>query len=627
MSALSLLLLLSADPNPVVLDGIPPLPPEIRTRMTPYLNTRAASVVSVSDKGDQLLIATRFGSTAQLHRLARPMGARQQLTFEEEPVVDADFVPGRTDQLIYSMDQGGNENYQLYLLDLTSHRTTRLTDGKSRNLSAVFSTDGKQLAFASNARNGKDMDLWLSDGRDPASAKLVLERSGNWGPVEWSKDGKRLLISNFRAINDSEVWVYEVATGALTRVTPEGKMVADRLATFGESSDVVYLVSDREGEVAELYRVGLKGGAFYTSLSRQIPWDVEDVVVSPDKRTIAFTVNEAGQSRLYLTDPKGRPPVAVPHPVGLIGGLQFATARPILAFSWASATTPGDAFTYDLRTKQLERWTDSELGGLDPKKLGAANLIEVKSFDDRKIPAFYHRPAGPGPYPVVINIHGGPEAQARPWFAPLTQYLVSELNVAVLVPNVRGSNGYGKTYLTLDDGMKREDSVKDIGALLDWIAQQPELDAKRVAVYGGSYGGYMVLASLAHYGDRLKAGVEIVGISNFVTFLENTSEYRRDLRRVEYGDERDPKMRAFLQQISPTNNVQKLKSALFVAQGANDPRVPASEAEQIVAAVRKNGRPVWYMLAKNEGHGFAKKENRDTFNELTVLFLQQHLLK
>ena len=194
------------------------------------------------------------------------------------------------------------------------------------------------------------------------------------------------------------------------------------------------------------------------------------------------------------------------------------------------------------------------------------------------------------------------------------------------MPNVRGSSGYGKAYLQLDNGYQREDSVKDIGALLDWVARQSELDAERVAVIGGSYGGYMVLASMTHYDDRLRAGIDIVGISNFVTFLENTQDYRRDLRRVEYGDERDPEMRAFLEKISPTTNAGKITKPLFVAQGLNDPRVPASESEQMVEVIRENGGVVWYLLARDEGHGFRKKANRDYYGRAVVLFLQEHLL-
>jgi dipeptidyl aminopeptidase/acylaminoacyl peptidase len=259
-------------------------------------------------------------------------------------------------------------------------------------------------------------------------------------------------------------------------------------------------------------------------------------------------------------------------------------------------------------------------------------LIDYPTFDEvdgqpRRIPAFVYRPAGEGPHPVIISIHGGPESQARPGFSSTYQLWIDRLGAAVVVPNVRGSSGYGKTYLKLDNGKLREDSVKDIGALLDWIATQPDLDASRVAVYGGSYGGYMVLASGVHFSDRLKAAVDIVGISNFVTFLENTQDYRRDLRRPEYGDERDPEMRAHLERISPLNNVERIRVPMFVVQGNNDPRVPVSEAEQMVAALREQGSPVWYMNALNEGHGFRKKENRDLFSEATILFFERYLLE
>ena len=227
---------------------------------------------------------------------------------------------------------------------------------------------------------------------------------------------------------------------------------------------------------------------------------------------------------------------------------------------------------------------------------------------------------------MIVNIHGGPESQSRPSFSSTTQYYVNELGIAVIYPNVRGSRGYGKTYLKLDNGRRREDSVRDIGALLDWIAAAPDLDADRVAVTGGSYGGYMVLASVVHYGDRLRAGIERVGISNFVTFLENTQPYRQDLRRVEYGDERDPDMRAFLTQISPLTRVDKITTPMLISQGQNDPRVPASESEQIVAALKKGDIPVWYALARDEGHGFRKKSNRDYLSAVTAMFVQRHLL-
>jgi dipeptidyl aminopeptidase/acylaminoacyl peptidase len=272
------------------------------------------------------------------------------------------------------------------------------------------------------------------------------------------------------------------------------------------------------------------------------------------------------------------------------------------------------------------RWTYSETGGLDPSTFVVPQRISYKSFDGREIPAYVYKPRGAKKAPVVISIHGGPEGQYQPFFTPLTQYWVSDVGLAVIAPNVRGSTGYGKTYVALDNAEKREDSVKDIGALLDWIAAQPDLDASRVAVLGGSYGGYMVLASLVHFGDRIKAGVDIVGIANFVTFLEKTSGYRVDLRRVEYGDERDPKMRAVFERISPANHADKIRSALMVAHGRNDPRVPFSEAEQIAAKVRAQGRPVWTVYADNEGHGFARKENRDYLNAAMTLFLKKTLL-
>jgi dipeptidyl aminopeptidase/acylaminoacyl peptidase len=282
-----------------------------------------------------------------------------------------------------------------------------------------------------------------------------------------------------------------------------------------------------------------------------------------------------------------------------------------------------------VQARKIERWTESETGGLNPTGFIEPELVRVKSFDGLAVSGFLYRPDPkkfPGRRPVIINIHGGPEGQSRPIFQGRNNYYLNELGVAVLYPNVRGSTGYGKTFLTLDNGFKREDSVRDIGAFLDWVAQDAGLDAERVAVMGGSYGGYMTLASLVHFSDRLRCGIDVVGISSFVTFLKNTQDYRRDLRRVEYGDERDPAMAAHLEQISPLNNVARIRKPLFVVQGQNDPRVPVTEAEQMVKAIRAQGGTGWYLLAKDEGHGFAKKKNADFQFLSMIAFLQEFLL-
>ncbi|MBN1448979.1 MAG: S9 family peptidase, partial [Bacteroidetes bacterium] len=396
----------------------------------------------------------------------------------------------------------------------------------------------------------------------------------------------------------------------------------------------IFYTSDEDDEYQQLHAFDVKNREI-TNLTPDLKWDIESLELSDNGQYLAYTVNEDGISTLHLFRMPGMEPVVhQPIPVGLIGGLEFSDDGRKLALNINAADSPTDVWVMDLLDGKVTRWTYSEVGGLNTERFVAPELIHYPTFDidesgsPRMIPAFVYAPNnGEDRVPVIIDIHGGPEGQSRPWFSSTTQYWVNELGCAVIMPNVRGSTGYGKSYLALDNGFNREHSVQDIGALLDWIATQPQLDKDRVAVFGGSYGGYMVLASMATYPERIKCGVDVVGISNFVTFLENTQEYRRDLRRVEYGDERDADMRAFLEKISPTNNAGKIQSPLFVAQGENDPRVPASEARQIVRAVEEHGIPVWTMFAKDEGHGFRKKNNRDYFTWATILFFQEYLLK
>ncbi|HEX8528227.1 alpha/beta hydrolase family protein, partial [Allosphingosinicella sp.] len=359
-----------------------------------------------------------------------------------------------------------------------------------------------------------------------------------------------------------------------------------------------------------------------------IPWDVTGFDIAPDGSFIAFVTNEAGMARVRLLDPRtGRTRLVEGLPAGIAGGIEIAPWGEI-GLTFTSARSAADAYSINPQTLAVTRWTHSETGGLDTARNVEPELVEIRSFDRERVSGFLYRPDPqrfPGRRPLIVNIHGGPEGQSRPGFLGRTNYLISELGIAVFYPNVRGSTGYGKRFVGLDNGPAlRENSVRDIGAFLDHFARDGRIDRARIGVTGGSYGGYMCYASAIHYGERLRAANCVVAISNFVTFLENTQSYRRDLRRVEYGDERT--QRAELMRISPLTRVNELRIPLMVVTGANDPRVPASEADQIVAAVRNQGGMAWHLLGQNEGHGFARKENQDYQFWTGLMFWQQTLL-
>lgn len=445
----------------------------------------------------------------------------------------------------------------------------------------------------------------------------------------WSNDGSTLLVKRYLSANESELHLFDMNTGRQRRLSaPRQEPVAYGAAVFSPDASAVYAASDRGSEFKRLVRIDAATGE-ETALHDAL-WDAADLSLSPDGRTLAYTTNEAGASKIRLLDTRSGKTIAGPElALGVVQSLDWSHDGQQLGFTLGSAKSPADAYSFDTASGNIERWTQSETGGLDPRGFVEPELIHVKSFDGLTVSGFLYRPDPvkfPGKRPVAINIHGGPESQSFPQFLGRTNYFLNELGVAFFYPNVRGSSGYGKTFLALDNGYKREDSVKDIGAFIQWIKQDSLLNGERIAVMGGSYGGYMTLASLEHYGEQLRCGIEIVGISNFLTFLENTAEYRRDLRRVEYGDERDPQMREFLLRISPTTNVAKLNKPLLVIQGKNDPRVPVSEAEQIVAAVKENGGSPWYLMAANEGHGFKKKPNVDFQTLVMGEFLRKHLL-
>lgn len=616
----------------LVVDGVPVIPSAVVEGVGRFTEFRSASIAGWHPSKKELLISTRFGDTPQIHYVKFPGGARTQLTFFADRVGGASFGPLHDDYFLFSKDVGGGEWFQIFRYDLSTRDITMLTDGKSRNLFGAWSNHGDRIAYMSTRRNGKDLDLYVMDPLRPESDSLVLElRGGGWAAIDWAPDDKSVLLMEGISVNESYIWTYNLATRQKVLQTPKEDtvLVSRPGAVFTKDGKGLYLTTDANSEFLRLCYMDLKTRAL-TPMTGSVNWDVESFSLSPDGKRIAFVTNEDGFGVLHILDTKTKRESVVPKlPRGLISGLSWHETSRYLGFNLTSARSTSDVFSLDIKTGTVERWTESETAGMNTASFSQPELVKWKSFDGRMISGLLYMPPArfTGKRPLIVNIHGGPEGQSRPGFLGRANYYLNELGVAIIFPNIRGSSGYGKTFLKLDNEFLREDSYKDIGALFDWVGSRSDLDASRIMVTGGSYGGHMTFAIACLYPDRIRCSVPVVGISNLVTFLERTEAYRRDLRRVEYGNEQEPKMREFLTRIAPMNNAQKISKPMFVVQGKNDPRVPYTEAEQMVATLKKNSVPVWYLLANDEGHGFAKKKNQDYQMYATVLFMKEFLLK
>lgn len=612
-------------PAAITADGVPAIPAALADKVRPYLEARSASPVAWNPADRSLLISTRFANVAQLHTVAQPLAMRRQITFETDRIGGAAYSK-TGDVLVVQKDTGGGEFYQLYTLK--DGRLSLVTDGKSRNQFGAFSKDGRLVGYSSTRRNGTDSDLYVVDPRDPKTDRMVAEvKGGGWGIQDFSADGTKAVVAHYLSIQQSELYELDIASGALRPITKKGAKISYGGAEYAPDG-TLWVTSDEGSDFQRLGTLDAKTGRF-RAVAPAVKGDVDEFRIADDGAFVAYVTNEGGYGRVHLLDPKsGAVRDVTGLPQGVAGGLEVAPWGAI-AVTVTSATVPGDAFAIDPATLAVTRWTESEAGGLDPAKNAAAELVTVKSFDGQQVSGFLYRPDPakfPGRRPLLIDIHGGPEGQTRPTFKGTANYYLNELGIALFYPNVRGSSGFGKRFVSLDNGpFKREDSVKDIGAFLDRFGQDAAVDPAKIGVQGGSYGGYMCYASAIRYGDRLKGAQCIVAISNFVTFLENTQSYRRDLRRVEYGDERDAKQKAKLVEISPMTRASELRIPLMVVTGANDPRVPKSEADQMVAAVRRNGGTAWHVVAADEGHGFAKKENRDYQTLAALTFWEKTL--
>ena len=625
--------------------GIPPIPASIATDVAKYNDFRGHVFVDWHPTKREMLVSHRQAgaSTTQLFRVAAPMAEPEQLTDTSDPVRVASYEPREGRYIVFARATGGDEAYKLYRLDLADRRVTPLTESSERHSMEAWTHASGQLVTLAlpldrtaqgGSRSAITQTLSLLDPLQPQNKRKLADLpGGGWSASAVSWDDKQIALTRYLSAIESQVWMFDIASGKLAQLLPtagDGTKATYASGDFTRDNAGLLVTSDRGAEFRELtmYRFADRQ---LVPLTHHIPWDVAGSTLNDSGTLIAAQANADGRDELRLFDARALREVQTPAlPSGSVGSTRFHPKLPELEFSLDSTQGPSQIYSVDPASGQVVQWTRSSAPpGVDTRTFADQRVVRWPSFDGRTISGIVTEPPArfPGKRPVLIDIHGGPEGQAKLGFLGRYNYFVNELGIAVIRPNVRGSVGYGKTFLTLDDGFKREDSVKDIGALLDWVATQPTLDASRVAVSGGSYGGYMSLAVATTYSDRIAGAIDVVGISNFLTFLQNTESYRRDLRRVEYGDERDPAMREFLQRISPLTNAGRIGKPLFVVQGRNDPRVPWTEAEQMVAKVRENRSSVWYLRAENEGHGFARKENADFQFYATVMFLRSTLLK
>ena len=642
----------------LILEGIPRFDERLGTRLERYANAREATFLDWLPDGS-MLIATGFGNTTEVHRVETPLGTREQLTYDREPLSIAAARPSTAEGgFAFLEDEGGDENAKVYYYPFASRGAAGdvrlLADGKFHHGGLVWSRDGKQLAFFGNERSEADEDISIADLSGGTKPRLLVAgHAGSWRALDWSPDGRQLLIEQTVSSAEGHLYLADATTGALTPVDPAGRKAAVNAARFAADGRGIYELSDAGGEVQVLRRIDLATHASQ-DIATAAPWSIEDFDVSADGRYLAYVANQDGRSVLTVLDTLFKlhqNPVGLPD--GVIRTLRFDRSGRRLAMTAESAVSPRDVYVDEVERNTVVRWTRSEpgpvcavelsgsaaTGSLNPPLQAApapnhcaafvpAELIHFPTWDRanggrRMLSAYVYRPRTPGPHPVLIDIHDGPESEARPTFDPFVQFLVNELGYAVVAPNVRGSAGYGRTFLGLDDGALREDALRDIGSLLVWIDLQPTLDRERVAVLGSGYGGYLALASLADYNDRLRGAIDVCGITDFVRFLEHTAAWRQDRERAEYGDEREPEMRDVLGRISPMAKAKWLRRPLLVVQGLDDPRVPATQSTNLIAGLRARGDDVWYLAARDEGHGFRKKSNRDTYYEVAAMFLQR----
>ena len=619
----------TVDKNIEVL-GVPPVPASLAAEVAPYSQIYGLPLAGWDPTKREIWLKG-LSSVTWISRVKNPGASPEtsSIYIHSPGIYDIYFQP-QYKYLAYTKDTDGNENFQLYLYEIDGGNSKQLSDGKSRNTEPVWSNAGDQIVYSSSPSGSVGVNLRVLNPSDPKTDHLLVRSSGSYlKAYGWSPDDKQVVFCDFLSNTTSTLWLNDVSAGKKVLLSPKkDEPEFYDFPQFTKDGKAVVVLTDHDSDVRRIARIDLSSHRF-TYIPSDPKWDVDEFQISPDGKTIAFTTNEDGVSRLHLYDLKTSKEITAPTiPLGVVSDLKWHSNSTDLAFNFKSPRTANDVYAINLSSGKAELWAKSVTNDVDTQKFSLPEVIHWTSFDKRTISGFLYRPPAKftGKRPVIIDVHGGPEEQYRPTFGYEHNYFLNELGVVKIYPNVRGSSGYGKNFLNLDNGLRREDAIKDIGALLDWIKAQPDLDADCVMVEGASYGGYLALSTAYVYSDRIRGAISDSGISNLATFIALTEGWRRGLQRSEFGDERDEKMKQFMERIAPLNNAQKIKKPLLLIQGQNDPRVPASDTAKLVAAT-KDRIPVWYVLAKNEGHGFVQLSNRNYRLYATILFVKEFLLK
>jgi dipeptidyl aminopeptidase/acylaminoacyl peptidase len=622
--------------------------PPIRYSIEQFLNIRSAGGATFSPDSRFVAFLTNITGVTQLWQVPVEGGWPTQLTFTSETVRGAAYCPTRH-ELVFAMDQGGNERNQLFLLRGSSGGVNHalgdgwFTSDLSREPRAVhlfggWSRDGSRIAFAANRTRPDRFDVYVQEigleTAEPAPPRLLRQGPGGYfQPAGWSPDDRWLLVVRPESNFNQDLYLVDAASGEMRHLTPHEGNVQYESPRWSADGQRILCVSTHGGQdLSSFTEIELANGRIKVYPAEK--HEVEALEISRQGRWLATLENVEGQSRLsvreYRRGASGwMAKVLIPKdlPLGVISALEFSPDETRLAFTFDGPRFNPDIWIWDLEKNKLTQLTHSSRAGIPFSGFVEPELIRYRSFDGLSIPAWYYPPPAhtvpPNRLPpVIVYPHGGPESQTRPNFNSLFQYFL-QAGYGILAPNVRGSSGYGTSFMNLDNTTKRMDSVKDLAWAVYWLRDHNKADPKRIAVMGGSYGGFMVLAGVTNYPDLFAAGIDIVGIANFVTFLENTGPYRRAHREAEYGNLREHG--EFLRQISPIHHVDKIRCPMMVIHGANDPRVPVGEAEQIVAALRQRNIPVEYLRYEDEGHGLAKLKNRLDAYPKMVAFLDKHL--